>query len=100
MDGRRKASGGGQHREHGPRPSRQRTNVPGLGANCFGVVAEILGLLMIAFGAGMLIYGITRFERVTALLDEHKFASARRGPFVLAALGIIISVGAAVLLLV
>ena len=65
-----------------------------------GVVAEILGLLMIAFGAGMLIYGITRVERVTALLDEHKFASARRGPFVLAALGIIISVGAAVLLLV
>lgn len=65
-----------------------------------GVVAEILGLLMIAFGAGMLIYGITRFERVTNLLDEQKFASARRGPLVLAALGVLIAVGAAILLLV
>lgn len=65
-----------------------------------GIVAQILGLLMIAFGAGMLIYAITRFERVTVLLDEHRFAPARRGPLVLAALGIIISVGAVILLLV
>lgn len=65
-----------------------------------GVVAEVLGLAMIAFGAGMLIYGITRFERVTALLNSQKFAPASRGPLVLASLGIIISLGAAVLLLV
>jgi len=64
-----------------------------------GVLAELIGLAMVAFGAGMLLYGIVRFERITDLLDQKKFASARRGPLALAVLGIIVSVGAAILLL-
>ncbi len=65
-----------------------------------GAMAEVIGLGMIAFGAAMLLYGIVRFERVTALLDEYKFASAHLGPLVLAAFGVIVSVGAAILLVV
>lgn len=65
-----------------------------------GLRAEIIGLAMVAFGGAMLAYSVVRFERVTALLNMNRFAVARWGPLLLAALGMAVAVGSAVLLLV
>ena len=65
-----------------------------------GLLAEIMGLAMVGFGAGMLVYSVIRFERVTTLIAAGRFSPARWGPVVLAALGIAVAAGAAVLLLV
>ena len=64
-----------------------------------GVLAEIIGLALVAFGARMLIYSVIRFERLTTLLEERMFLSARWGPVVLASLGILVAISAVVLLL-
>ena len=63
-----------------------------------GILAEVIGLVMVAFGAAMLIYSVVRYERVTALLGEGRFAAAEVGPLVLAGLGIVIAAGSVVLL--
>jgi putative membrane protein len=63
-----------------------------------GVLAEIIGLALVAFGAAMLIYSVIRFERVTTLLDERMFIAARWGPIVLAGLGLLVAIGSVVLL--
>ena len=65
-----------------------------------GLVAEVIGIAMVGFGAAMLIYSISRYERTITLLNEGQFSAARWGPIVLAALGLFIAVGALILLLV
>ena len=65
-----------------------------------GLAAEIIGLAMVAFGAAMLVYSVARYERVTSLLNVQQFAAARVGPLLLAALGLAVAIGSAILLLV
>jgi len=65
-----------------------------------GLAAEIIGIAMVGFGAAMLIYSISRYERTITLLNNGQFSAARWGPIVLAALGLFIAVGALILLLV
>jgi putative membrane protein len=65
-----------------------------------GLVAEIIGLAMVVFGATMLVYSVLRYQRVTALLDVQQFIAARWGPVVLAVLGMSVAIGSAVLLIV
>jgi len=64
-----------------------------------GLLAEIIGLAMVGFGAAMLLYSVARFSKVTALLDQGKFASSRRGPIALAGLGLVVAIGSVILLL-
>lgn len=64
-----------------------------------GLLAEIIGLAMVAFGAAMLVYSVVRYERITRLLATNRFAPARWGPLLLAGLGMVIAVGATILLL-
>lgn len=65
-----------------------------------GLLAEVIGLAMVGFGAVMLVYSVIRFEHITMLLDDDKFAAARWGPIVLAALGLAVALGALILLIV
>ncbi len=65
-----------------------------------GLVAEFIGLAMVAFGAAMLVYSVIRFEQVTRMLSLGRFPVARWGPLVLAALGIAVAAGAILLLVV
>jgi putative membrane protein len=65
-----------------------------------GLLAEIIGLAMVGFGAAMLVYSVVRFEHVTSMLAEGKFPVGRLGPLLLASLGMAIAVGAVILLLV
>ncbi len=64
-----------------------------------GLAAELIGIAMVGFGAAMLIYSISRYERTLALLNKGLFAAARWGPITLAALGLFVAVGALILLL-
>ena len=65
-----------------------------------GLFAEVIGIAMVAFGAIMLIYSISRYERTITLLSKGQFSAARWGPIVLATIGLLIAVGALILLLV
>lgn len=65
-----------------------------------GLTAEVIGIAMVGFGAAMLIYSISRYERTLALLNKGMFSAARWGPIILAALGLFVAVGALVLLLI
>lgn len=64
-----------------------------------GIMAEVAGLAMIAFGAGSLVYGAVRYDRVRRLLDEGWFAAASVGPLIVAALSLVVVVVAVVLVL-
>jgi putative membrane protein len=64
-----------------------------------GLLAEVIGLAMVAFGAAMLFHSIVRFEQVTTLLNAGKFAAGRWGPRALAGLGLVVAVGSVILLL-
>ena len=55
---------------------------------------------MVGFGAVMLVYSVIRFEHITTLLDDDKFAAARWGPIVLAALGLAVALGSLIVLIV
>jgi putative membrane protein len=65
-----------------------------------GLLAEIIGLSMVGFGASMLVYSVIRFERVTTLIGAGRFSPARWGPVILAGLGIAVAAGATILLVV
>jgi len=64
-----------------------------------GVRAEVIGLAMVGFGAAMLLYSVLRYERILALLDAGQFAAARVGPLILAAIGMAVAIGGALLLI-
>lgn len=64
-----------------------------------GVLAEVIGVAMVGFGAAMLVYSVFRYERVTNLLDNGLFAAARVGPLILAAIGLAVAIGALILLI-
>lgn len=82
----------------------------GLGLMGFGVVlakwveagarTRIGGLAFVASGVFFLGYAFVRFHRVTRLLERGKFRSARTGPMVLIAFGIVVAVVAVFLILV
>lgn len=63
------------------------------------VVTRIGGLLLIALGTIMLIYGVVRYERLASLLDQGKYRTARIGPAVLGGTGLATALAAAVLVL-
>lgn len=57
------------------------------------------GLLLIGFGAAMLIYSVVRYERISSLLDEGQYHSARIGPGVLGGAGLLIVIASVVLVI-
>ena len=65
-----------------------------------GLPAEIIGLIMVGFGAAMLVYSAVRFERVTEQLTMHQFTAARWGPMFVTGLCVAVAAGAVVFLLV
>jgi putative membrane protein len=64
-----------------------------------GLAAEVIGIAMVGFGAVMLVYSIGRYERTLALLNKGLFSAARWGPIIVAVLGVLVAIGALVLLL-
>lgn len=64
-----------------------------------GLVAEVAGLVMIAFGAGSLVYGAFRYDRVRRLLDRGWYATASVGPLIVAAVSLIVVIAAVLLVL-
>lgn len=64
-----------------------------------GLIAEITGLVMIAFGAAMLIYAVLRYEQVTTLLSNRSFIAARWGPLSLAVIALLVAIGSVILIL-
>lgn len=57
-----------------------------------------LGAALILIGTALLLYGFGRFRAVTTLLSRGEFRAARRGPFILLLLCLLLSVAALVTL--
>lgn len=64
-----------------------------------GTTATIASITLVAYGAIVLVYSLYRYEQVGSRLRAGKFPVARRGPFLLGLLGLIVMVGAIALVL-
>ena len=64
-----------------------------------GSFATIASILLVAYGALILVYSLYRYERVNRRLRVGKFPVARRGPFLIGLLALLVMVGAVVLVL-
>lgn len=64
-----------------------------------GTTATIASIVLVAYGAIVLVYSLYRYEQVGSRLRIGKFPVARRGPFLLGLLGLIVMVGAIALVL-
>lgn len=64
-----------------------------------GTTATIASITLVAYGALVLAYSLFRYEQVGSRLREGMFPVARRGPFLLGLLGLIVMVGAIALVL-
>ena len=63
------------------------------------LLTEVAGFCLVLYGAAGLVYAIVRYERVAHLLLRGEFRVAKRGPFVLGVAGLLVAVGAFVLVL-
>ena len=59
-----------------------------------GTTATVASIALVGYGAIVLIYSLYRYEQVGSRLRIGKFPVARRGPFLLGLLGLIVMVGA------
>ena len=64
-----------------------------------GTTATVASIALVGYGAIVLIYSLYRYEQVGSRLRIGKFPVARRGPFLLGLLGLIVMVGAIALVL-
>ncbi|MFT5355504.1 MAG: putative membrane protein [Polyangiales bacterium] len=64
-----------------------------------GTTATVASIGLVAYGAIVLVYSLYRYEQVGSRLREGKFPVARRGPFLLGLLGLVVMVGAIALVL-
>jgi putative membrane protein len=64
-----------------------------------GVIAEVIGLALVALGALMLGYALARFRKLTVALESGEFQPAFWGPLVVSTVAIGVTVGAVVVLL-
>lgn len=65
-----------------------------------GELALLMGLVFVAAGIAMLIYGLWRYRRVATLLTQGRFAPAERGPLALVVFLIILALAAALFMVV
>ena len=65
-----------------------------------GGAAIVMGLVFIASGVAMLVYGLLRYRRIAGLLSEGRFAPARRGPLALVVLLVALALTAALFMLI
>ena len=63
------------------------------------LLALIGGLSFVAWGAGILVYAILRYRRVTELLERGKYRPATGGPLIIVLSGLIVVIVAVVVLL-
>ena len=57
-------------------------------------LAALGGVALIIYGIVILLYALLRYRRVESALIEGRFLPARRGPILIGALGLVLSVGA------
>jgi putative membrane protein len=62
-----------------------------------GLVAEIIGLAFIGFGALMLVYAVVRFHRLSQIMEEGRYEVSYTGPTLVAAVSLIVAFGAVAL---
>ena len=58
------------------------------------LLVEITGFALVVYGAIVLLYAIIRYERVAGLLQRGEFRVAKRGPWILGVVALLIAVGA------
>lgn len=64
-----------------------------------GALAEIAGLVLVAYGAVTLVYALVRYERLASHLQRGEFRVAKGGPMILGIVSLGVAIGAFVLIL-
>ncbi|HVI01840.1 MAG TPA: DUF202 domain-containing protein [Enhygromyxa sp.] len=62
------------------------------------LLVELTGFMLVTYGAIVLIYAIVRYERVARLLQRGEFRVAKRGPWLLGVVALLVALGAVVVL--
>lgn len=64
-----------------------------------GSTAVIASAVLIAYGVGILVYSLYRYERVITHLERGEFPVARRGPLLIGLLALVLALAGFVLIL-
>jgi uncharacterized membrane protein YidH (DUF202 family) len=62
------------------------------------LLVEVTGFALVVYGAIVLIYAIVRYERVASLLQRGEFRVAKRGPWILGLVALLVALGAVIVL--